>query len=241
LFCFEPGATELSLAELTRRTELSHATARRLVLELVKAGALEQREDGRFCLGLRLWQLSTLTPRTESLRMTARPFPADLFTVLEQHVQLAVLDENEAVIIELRSAPRALRIVSKVGGRLPLHCSAVGKVLLSHASPELIEQVLNGQLRRYTPRTIVDPQVLRQEFAECRRTGSAMVRGEMSVGADSFASRIMDHEGHVVAALAVVVRADSVQPQSILPSLLTSGLGVSRRLGWQPGVKVKTS
>ena len=93
LFSFEPGESELTLAELTRKTGLPHATARRLVLELTRAGALVQRANGRYAIGLRLWRLGTLAPLTESLRTMAQPFMEDLYTALHQHVQLAVLEE----------------------------------------------------------------------------------------------------------------------------------------------------
>ena len=239
LFSFEPGESELTLAELTRKTGLPHATARRLVLELTRAGALVQRANGRYAIGLRLWRLGTLAPLTESLRTMAQPFMEDLYTALHQHVQLAVLEENEAVIIERLSAPRALELVSQVGGRLPLHCTGVGKILLAHGGPELTGEVLGGQLRRFTPKTITGPDALRRELAECRRTGSAVVRGELTQGADSIATRIMNGEGRVVAALSVVVRAGSVQPRTILPSVLTSGLGISRMLGWRPGIRAR--
>lgn len=239
LFAFGPGEAELSLADLERKTGLSHPTARRLVQELAKTGALERRPDGRFAIGLRLWQLGTLAPLTESLRTMARPYMEDLYGALHQHVQLAILEGTEAVIIERLSAPRALDLVSQVGGRLPLHCSGGGKVLLSHGGQALARQVLGGELRRYTARTVTEPEALRRELAECRRTGSAMVRGELTEGADSIATRIMNTEGRVVAALSVVVRTGSVQPQAVLPSVITSGLAISRTLGWRPGVRVR--
>ncbi|NEA23820.1 IclR family transcriptional regulator domain-containing protein [Actinomadura bangladeshensis] len=241
LFCFEPGATELSLADLARRTGLPHPTARRLVLELTKAGALEQRPNGHFSVGLRLWRLGTLAPLTESLRTMAQPFIEDLYSALGQHVQLAVIEGDEAVIIERLSAPQAVGLVSQVGGRLPLHCSGVGKVLLAHAAGPLVEKVLGGELRRYTARTVTEPDVLRRELAECRRTGHALVRGELTEEADSIATRIVDGEGRVVAALSVVVRSGSVQPQAVLPSVITSGLGLSRALGWRPRTRVRAN
>jgi DNA-binding IclR family transcriptional regulator len=238
MFSFGPGETELSLAELARKTGLPHPTARRLVLELTSAGALQRRPNGRFAVGLRLWQLGTLAPLTESLRTAAQPYMEDLYTALHQHVQLAVLERTEAVIIERLSAPGALDLVSGVGGRLPLHCSGVGKVLLSHGGPDLIGEVLDGELRRYTSRTVTNPGALRRELAECRRTGSALVRGELTEGADSVATRIMNGEGRVVAALSVVVRAGSVRVRAVLPSVVTSGLAISRTLGWRPGTRV---
>ncbi|TMR01244.1 IclR family transcriptional regulator [Actinomadura soli] len=239
LFAFQPDQSTLSLAELVRKTGLPHATVRRLAMELTDVGALNRQHDGRFTIGLRLWQLGTLAPLTESLRSKAQPFMEDLYTALHQHVQLAVLEGTEAVIIERLSAPQAQHLVSHVGGRLPLHCSGVGKVLLAHGGADQIDKVLSGKLHRYTPQTTTDPTVLRSELAECRRTGYATVRSELTDGADSIATRIVDVEGRVVAAMSVVVRSGSVQHQAVLPSLIAGGLGVSRMLGWRPGIKIR--
>lgn len=239
LFAFRNGHQVLSLADLVRETGMPRATARRLVLELSEAGALDKLDDGRFAIGMRLWQLATLTPRTESLRVVARPFMDDLHGALKQHVQLAVLSEDHAVIIERMSAPDAIGLASKVGGRLPLHCSGVGKVLLAHADRELTERILNGRLTTYTPDTVVDPALLRRQIAMCRKTGAATVRAELTREADSVATRIIDADGTVVGAVSVVVRAGSVKLQAALPSVITSGLAISRALGWHPGVPIR--
>jgi DNA-binding IclR family transcriptional regulator len=239
LFAFRPESPALNLAQLTHATGLPHPTVRRLALELTASGALERRDDGYFTVGVRLWQLGTLAPLTESLRTLAQPFLDDLYTALGQHIQLAVLEGHEAVIVERRSAPRAIGLVSQVGGRLPLHCSGVGKVLLSHADPELVEGVLSRPLRRFTQASIVDPDELRSELASCRRTGTATVHGELTDEADSVATRIVDGDGHVIAALSVVVRAGSVKLRQATPSVVASGLGLSRRLGWTPGLRVR--
>ena len=83
-------------------------------------------------------------------------------------------------------------------------------------------------------KTVTDPAQLRGELAGCRRTGTAIVREELTPGADSVATRIMDGEGRVVAALSVVVRTGSVKHHVTLPSVVTSGLALSRMLGWRP-------
>ncbi|MFF2486083.1 IclR family transcriptional regulator [Microbacterium sp. NPDC058062] len=239
LFVFQDGSPALSLADIVRATGIPHATARRLIHELADAGALDQLPDGRFSVGLRLWQLGTRAPRTESLRTLARPFMEDLHTALQQHVQLAVIEGNDAVIIERRSAPGALGLLSRVGGRLPLHCSGAGKVLLSHSLQDFSDAILAGPLRRFTPRTIVDPVELRKQMAACRVTGTAIVQEELTVGADSVATRIVNGEGRVVAALSVVVSTNSVALQPTAAAVLASGLGLSRLLGWKPGITVK--
>jgi DNA-binding IclR family transcriptional regulator len=239
LFTFRSDRPRLNVTELAQLTGIPHPTVRRLAMELVDAGALAREPDGRFTIGVRLWQLGTLAPLTESLRTLAQPFMEDLYTALHQHVQLAVRDGHEAVIIERLSAPHAVGLVSKVGGRLPLHCSGVGKVLLSHGGAELIEGILSRPLRRYTSHTLTDPAQLRDQLADCRRTGIVIVHGELTEEADSVATRIIDSEGRVVAALSVVVKAGSVERHAAVPSVVASGLGISRRLGWRPGIRVR--
>jgi DNA-binding IclR family transcriptional regulator len=240
LFAFGPGHSRLTLAGLARRTGMPQATVRRLALELVRAGALDLAPDGVLTIGTRLWQLGTLAPLTEPLRTVALPFMEDLYTALHQHVQLAVLEGREAVIVERLSEPGAIGLVSRVGGRLPLHSSAVGKVLLAHAGSALFDALAGGGLSRFTPHTITDPARLRRELGDCRRTGTAIVRQETSPGADSVAARIMDADGWVVAALSVVVRSSSVSLQTVIPPVAASGLGISRRLGWTPDAGVRT-
>ncbi len=218
---------------------MHQATVRRLAIELVAAGALDRAPDGTLTVGTRLWQLGTLAPLTEPLRTVALPFMEDLYTALQQHVQLAVLEGSEAVIVERMSRPDAVGLVSGVGGGLPLHCSAVGKVLLAHGDAGLFDAVVERGLDRFTPQTIIDPLHLRRELGDCRRTGTAIVREELTPGGDSVAARIMDAEGRVVAALSVVVRSGSVSLTAAVPSVVTSGLGISRRLGWNPDVGVR--
>lgn len=239
LFAFRPGHSRLTMAGLARRTGLPQPTVRRLVLELVEAGALERTSDGILTIGTRLWQLGTLAPLTEPLRTVAQPFMEDLYTALHQHVQLAVLEGHEAVVIERLSKPGAVGLVSQVGGRLPLHSSGVGKVLLAHGGAELLDVLVDRGLERFTAKTITHATVLRRELAECRRTGIATVREETTPCADSVATRIVDAEGQVVAALSVVVRSDSVELRTVIPSVIACGLGISRRLGWNPTLGVR--
>jgi len=240
LFTFRPGQARLTLAGLARRTGIPQATVRRLALELVAAGALDMAPDGMLTVGTRLWQLGTLAPLTEPLRTVALPFMEDLYTALQQHVQLAVLEEREAVVVERLSAPDAVGLLSQVGGALPLHSSAVGKVLLAHGDAELFDALVTCGLDRFTPHTVTDPARLRRELGDCRQTGTAIVREELTPGADSVATRIMDGEGRVVAALSVVVRSGSLPLRSVIPSVVASGLGISRRLGWTPNGGVRT-
>lgn len=227
LGAFTPRRPRLTLAQICRETGLPHATAHRIVAELVGAGALERTASG-YVIGLRLWEMGSLNPRGLPLRARAMPVMEDLHAATGQHVQLAVLDGEQAVVVERISTPDAVPVVSQVGGRLPLHASAVGKMLLAHAGEELLRAVERSGLPRYTPTTIVDPRRLRAHLAECRTTGVAIVREEMSPGAFSVAAAITDSRGRVVAALSVV-GADPAT-QRLAPAVVLAGRGISRNL-----------
>lgn len=231
LFSFSPDRRRMTLAEITRRTGLPHATARRIVHSLLEAGALEQEDKGTLFIGLKVWELGTLAPRSMTLRTAALPYMEDLHAALRQHVQLGILEGHEAVLVERISTPTALDIVSRVGGRLPLHCSGIGKVLLSHGGPQLFQEIVSEGLRAYTPHTIIDSDELRRDLADCRSRGFSVVREETSRGADSVAVPIFGPGRQVVAALSVVVASGTVNLNSISPALVAAGRGISRRLG----------
>ncbi|MER6135600.1 IclR family transcriptional regulator [Streptomyces sp. NPDC001815] len=229
LGAYTPERPVLTLAHICRITGLSHATAHRLAGELTAWGALERVPSGAYVIGLRLWELGSLNPRGLPLRVRAMPVMEDLHAATQQHVQLAVLDGTDALVVERISTTGAVPVVSGVGGRLPLHASAVGQMLLAHAGEELFGEVVRHGLTGFTPRTITDPAALRAALAECRRTGVAVVREEMSPDAYSVAAPVTDSEGRVIAALSVV-GADA-RTHLLVPAVVLAGRGISRARG----------
>ncbi len=205
LGAFAPGETSLNLTQISRRTGLPIATAHRLVHELVRFGGLERERGGAYRIGVRLWEIGSLAPIRGGLRELAMPFMEDLYEATHGNVQLAVRDGEDALILEKISGRDSVAIISRVGGRLPLHATAVGKVLLAHAPRDLVERVLGRPLEACTARTIVEPDRLRATLAEVHRSGYAWTRDEMSEGAASVGAPIVGPGGVVVAALSVVV------------------------------------
>ncbi len=229
LEAFTAERPELTLTELAHRTGLPLTTAHRLVGELTARGALERDDGGRYRIGLRLWEVGALAPRGLGLRESAMPFLEDLHEVTRQNVQLAVLDGRDAVYVERLSGRGAVNVITRVGGRLPLHATGVGLVLLAHAGPELQEQVLAAPLRRYTAHTIVDAVTLRRTLAEVRRTGVAVSDRQIELVALSVAAPVCGRRDNVVAALSVVVPADS-DARSYVPAVRAAARGISRAL-----------
>jgi DNA-binding IclR family transcriptional regulator len=228
LDAFSAEQPQLRLVQLSRRTGLPLTTTHRLVGELARWGALERDGTGAYRIGLRLWEVASLAPRSVGLREAALPILGDLYEATHQNVQLAVLDGTDAVYIERISARDAVHVVTRVGGRLPLHATGVGRVLLAHAPDELRERVLAGPLAAYTERTLTDPHRLRRELAEVRRTGVAITRGEIELISTSVAAPVWDGV-QVTAAVSVVV-PESHDPHRYVPAVVTAARGISRAL-----------
>lgn len=229
LDAFTIGDGDLSLNEVARRTGLPLSTTYRLAGELVEWGGLERAEGGGYRLGLRLLEVGARAPRSAGLYEIVAPFMQDLFIATRENVHLAVLDGHEALYIERITGRQSVPVKSRRWGRLPLHATGVGKVLLAYAPPALVDELVAEGLTRYTPYTIVAPGHLRRNLAEIRRTGVGIAHGEMTVGRVSVAAPVFDAGGRAVAAMSIVVPA-TVEPQRLILAVRTAALCASRRL-----------
>lgn len=230
LDAFGPTRPELSLTELASITGLPVSTTYRLTTELVEWGGLERGDGAGYRIGMRMWELGALAPRAGTLREIALPCMQDLYEATRENVHLAVRDGLEALYIDTISGAGSIRTRSRRGGRLPLHATGVGKVLLAHAPPEVLTAVLENGLRRYTPYTIAAPGHLRRALADVRRTGIAYAREEMSLGSLSVAAPVTDADSTVVAALAVVLHSGRRDLGRLAPAVRTAAISTSRCL-----------
>ena len=228
LEAFSTGAPRLSLKQLAESTGLPQSTTHRLASELVAWGGLERVEGGGYQIGLRLWEIGALAVRGESLREIALPFMQDLYDATRENVHLAILDGTEALYIEKITGRGAARVVSRRGGRLPLHATGVGKVLLAYGPEDLLAEVLANGLTRYTAHTIVMPGHLRRALTKIRREGVAFANEEMSIGTVSVASPILASPASAIAALAVVVRANRADLRRLAPAVQATANSLSR-------------
>jgi DNA-binding IclR family transcriptional regulator len=230
LAAFTPARPVLSLNEVARLTDLPLSTAYRLVSELIDGGALERADSGGYCVGLRLWEIGSLAPASAALPRVAVPFMQDLYEATHENVQLAVREGHEALYVEKILGHRSITVKSRRGGRLPLHATGVGKVLLAYAPQQLVDEVLAAGLKRYTPHTIIAPGLLLDALAEVRRSGVAYAREEMTVGTLSVAAPLLDANGNAVAAMSIVVRSTGAGVERLAPAVRTAALCASRRL-----------
>ena len=231
LGAFDAARPYLTLGELSRRSGIPTSSALRLATRLQAWGALERGADGRFSIGLRLWEVAALAPRGHGLRQVALPFMGDLEEVTRQHVLLAVREGDEALLVERLSSHGAVAALYRPGGHLPLHSTGVGLVLLASAEPEFQERVLAQPLVHLPERVPVSPAALRRTLAEIRREGLATFRRGAPAPIVSVAAPVSDADGKVVAALSVVVPAENAEPRLLGPAVRTAARGISRGLG----------
>jgi DNA-binding IclR family transcriptional regulator len=230
LEAFTPAASALTLSEIARRADLPLTTTHRLVTELRAAGALERDGGGAYRIGLRLWEIASLAPRGVPLREAALPFLEDLYEVTHENAQLGVREGHDVVYIERIAGRRAVGVLTRVGGRFPLHASGIGLVLLAHAPDEVQREVLAGPLQRFTDHTITDPARLARILAQIRRDGVAVSDRQVTDDAMSVAAPITDAGGEVIAALSVVAKAGDMVAVRLAPAVRAAALGTSRAL-----------
>ena len=223
----DDAAPALTLSQLAGRAGLPLTTTHRLVADLVEGGALERRPDGAYVVGRRMWALGLLAPVSLGLRDVSLPFLQDLSATTGENAHIAVRDGVWALYVERISGQQSVPIVSRSGSRLPLHATAVGKVLLAHAPDDVVAEVLRNP-RRLTDRTVVEPARLLRQLGTVRRRGYALTTEEMSVGTVSIAVPVLAADGQVLAALGVVAATGRREPARLVPVLELAARGIAR-------------
>ncbi len=207
---FTPTRTVQTASEIGRRAGLPSSTAHRVVGDLVDAGLLDRDSEGRVSVGLRLWELSTRSSLALRVRQAALPAMERVQARVREHTQLAILEQDEALFLERLSDPEAGANITRVAGRLPLHASSSGLVLLAFADAETQERILAGRLRRLTASTPTDPVAVRRKLAEVRTLGHVIAPGYIEEVSTGVAVPVRDRAGRAMAALSVVLPRDAV-------------------------------
>lgn len=228
LSAFDEQHGSMSLSDIAARADLPLATTHRLLGELFRWGALERLPSGDYVIGRKIWDIGHLAPAETGLRQVAEPFLHDLYGATLATVHLAVREGLEVVYLDRLRGNQSVPVVSKVGGRLPLHTTGVGKVLLAHA-PDEIQVAALGALTRITPYTITQPGVLRRQLRQVLDRGYATTREEMSLGACSIAVPIHRRD-EVIASLGLVVPTLKGSEQRLYGALRVAAQSIGRRL-----------
>jgi DNA-binding IclR family transcriptional regulator len=227
---------EVGIAELSKQVGYHVSTAHRLLATLIAQGYARQNpETGRYGLGAKAFHLAESYLGQMDLRRIVRPVLERLSHETGETANLVILDGHEAFYLDKVESPQSLRIFSRIGRRAPMHCTAGGKILLAGRSWSEVQRMLGGDsLERFTPRTILSPEVLRRELEVVHIEGFALDREECEEGATCIAAPVRNARGETVAAMSIsgpTLRMHPERIRELTPVVVRMGREASERLG----------
>lgn len=225
----------MTVAELSEKVALPKQTVQRMVVELERLGAVQRViPANRIALGSAMHRLAVNTLKSEQVSLITRPVLNQLVGVLEETCNIGVLANGEVVYVDRLECSWPLRVQFQPGSRVPIHCTAIGKLLLAYQPRSQRHRLITRQpLRRYTDQTITDPDKLDAQLAEIRAKGISVNQEEDCPGLMALAVPIRDQRGHVAAGLAVhapVTRLTREHLDDVQPHLESAAQTLSQAL-----------
>jgi DNA-binding IclR family transcriptional regulator len=226
----------LTFAELQQTTGLSKATLHRLLGDLFAARLLD-RIEGRYRLSKLVFELGMRASVERSLLEVALPFLEDLYEGTHEIVHLGVREGDEVLYIAKVGGHQQAKSPSRIGGRMPLHATAIGKVLLAHASESLREQVLGKPLERRSARTVTSAAVLRAQLEKVSESGTAFEYEESAPGIVCVAAPVLDVEDQILAAISVTGPIGRFAPDRHVAAVKAAAAGIGATLARRPATR----
>jgi DNA-binding IclR family transcriptional regulator len=230
LSAFDGDSDSLRLVDLCQRSGVPKPSVYRLAQELVTLGLLE-RIGHEYRIGFSVFALSQRAGNTSLLRRVGRPVLVDLVASTRGTAHLAVLKGMHTCYLEKLGGTRSVHSLSRVGGRLPLTCTASGKLLLA-MSPnpnQLLDQLVESNFPRLTAQSARNLQDVRREMVSIRSQRLATEREEALVGYKSFAVPIYDSGDKAIAALSLTVPVDRTGDAGLINALRLASHGITRQ------------
>ena len=206
---------------------------RRTVIKLVELNWLERRGD-RFAVGSKLFEVGGLCRVQNRLRAAALPHLEDLYEATHQTVHLGVLRGDQVLYVEKLAGHRPATRLTRVGGRMPAHCTAIGKVLTAYSGPTAETTLRSAGLTRRTGSTITSGTGLERELQAIRGAGVAFDREECEVGLACVAAPVRAATGAPYAAVSVTAAVDRMQ-LARMAAVVQATAGLCGRPGARPG------
>lgn len=214
LRCFQVQRPELGVTEIARELRLPKSSVHRLLNTLEQEGFVHKLDGSRYALGWRALELGGALWAWNAMRQPVLRWLGSLVQETGETAHLGVLDRGEVLYIEKVESVRSLRMPSAVGRRVPLHCTALGKVLLAGLERDVRTRLLrNAILQRHTSNTITNRNKLLHEINIVRNQGFAIDREEIEEGLMCVAAPVVDDEGVTCSAISIAGPASRMTPR----------------------------
>jgi DNA-binding IclR family transcriptional regulator len=227
----------LGVTEIGNRISLHKSTVHRILQTLCYRGYVDkEKESERYHLGIKIVELGIRFFNDLEIRKVASPYLSELAKSLDEVVNLILPDDGEVVYIDKTESSHVVSMQSKVGRRAPMHCTAVGKAILSTLSKEEILHILETKgMPEHTPYTITEPEKLLENLREIRESKIAVEYEENEIGIICLGTPVFDYSGRAIGAVSVSGPASRMQEKGIEKigdALRRVGEDISKNLGF---------
>jgi len=229
--------SSMNMTEISEKLGLYPSTIHRILDTLKHWGYVEQDPNTqKYQLGLKLLELGMAKLHQMDLAREAAPYLKQLVKQCNETVHLGVLEEGEVLYLAKEESSQTIRMISYVGRRAPLHCTALGKVLLAYMSEKERKKILEEKaLPRLTEKTITNKKELEKELNRIKRQSFALDREENEKDVCCIAAPIRNYQGKVISAISISspsFRIDKNAQNNLKKVLIETSKKISKRLGY---------
>jgi DNA-binding IclR family transcriptional regulator len=228
----------LTISEIAQRLGIPKSTVFTILTTLQEHNMVEREEtSGRFGLGMELFALGSIVLESLNPRSAGREILKRLAEETHLTAHLGIVDRDEVVYIEKIESQARIKVSSRVGGRMSLHCTALGKAMLS-AMPERERDLLLEGMRfsQQTPNTITSRASLLEELQRVRERGYAVDDEENEPGIRCLAAPVYNHHGEIAYAISISGPLDQITPERV-DELANEVIRAAQELSWRLGCR----
>jgi IclR family transcriptional regulator, KDG regulon repressor len=236
---FHDEVDELGVTELSKRLKLQKNNVFRLLATLESRNYIEQNKaTGGYRLGLKALELGQTFIKQMGLLRQSRPALEALVKECNETTYVAILKDCYIVYLDVVETYRAVRVIPRVGTRLPAYCTAAGKVQIANSSGEELANYLpTDEMKRYTPKTVTDRKELKRHLKVVAEQGYAIDDGELDVEVKCVSAPIRDYTRRIIGAVSIsgpsMRFTDERMEKELIPLVMRSGEEISRNLGYR--------
>ncbi|MCE5282334.1 MAG: IclR family transcriptional regulator [Deltaproteobacteria bacterium] len=235
--CIANEKGSLKASDFAAHLRLDRSTVYRILLSLESCGFIEKDEDtGGYTTGIAAFEFGNVYVSNMNFIKKSRPVMLDLSVQVQEAVHLGVLSGTEMVVVDKVDSPRSVGMICKIGHKAPGYCTAMGKVLLANRpEDELAAIVQTIELKPFTKGTITSRKRFMEEMKMIRTQGYAFDDREHEEDVECIAAPIMDHHGHVIAAVSISGpqrKIDTPQQQHFINLVVEAASQISSKMGY---------
>lgn len=235
---FRDEIDELGVTELSKRLKLHKNNIFRLLATLESRGYIEQNKiTENYRLGIKTLELGQTFIRQLGLLRQSRPVLESVAKSCNETAYVAIVKDFHSIYLDAVETDMTVRVVTRVGSRLPAYCSAAGKVQIAYMKEdELDNYIKNNEFRAYTKNTITDGEVLRKQLRQVAEQGFAIDDEELDVGVKCVSAPIRDYTRRIVGAISIsgpsIRFSNERMEKELIPLAISAAAEISSKFGF---------